>query len=72
MKPMEDRFLPANISVQAFNALLDKYPSTVPLKLDQSENARLRTIPQALEERKRSGKVFLTKDEVVALLEWKL
>jgi len=69
---MEDRFLPANISIQAFNALLDQYASTVPSKLEQSENSRLRVIPQALEQRKKSGKAFLTRDEVIALLEWKL
>ena len=71
---MEDRFLPANISVHDFDALLKRYPDTIPRgsNLEKSEHVRLRVVPEALQQRRDHGDAFMTKEEAVALLEWKL
>jgi len=69
---MEDRFLSINLSVHDFDLLLDSYAQAVPSKLSALEELRLRTVPETLEQRRKSGRVYLSKDDTVALLEWKL
>lgn len=57
------------ISLEEFEALLDKYSEHVPTKLAELEEERLRSIPAALTKRKEAS---LQKTEVQSLVEWKL
>ncbi|KAM0715537.1 hypothetical protein Q7P37_009035 [Cladosporium fusiforme] len=60
------------ISKDDFEKVLSRYPETVPSKLAELEEKRLSIIPARLTERKAKGNAYLTKDEVVTLVDWKL
>jgi hypothetical protein len=58
-----------NITVKTFKDVLSRYPATVPEKLRDLDTARYDAIPAAVSARQTK---YLTKDEVVQLVEWKL
>jgi hypothetical protein len=55
-----------------FEEILSQYPDTVPAKLADLEEQRLSTIPTVLAKRRAEGQTYLTKSEVVTLVDWKL
>ncbi|CAO2658732.1 Nn.00g064550.m01.CDS01 [Neocucurbitaria sp. VM-36] len=58
------------ISLQAFNDVLSRYPSSVSEKLEELDTLRYDTIPAKVASRQDGA--ILTKDEVEKLVEWKL
>ena len=58
------------IDLSTFDTLLKRYPNFVPEKLSKLDQERYNTIPGVL--RERTGSVWLTKDEVATLVDWKL
>ncbi|KAK5012885.1 hypothetical protein LTR39_003927, partial [Cryomyces antarcticus] len=60
------------ISLDGLKAQLELYDRYIPEKLQSLEEKRLKTIPAALERRRRDGDAFLEKEEVQDLVEWKL
>jgi hypothetical protein len=60
------------ISLEGFNEILSRYASLAPTKLTNLDAARYDAIPAALAARKESGDVYLQKEEVEQLVEWKL
>ncbi len=69
---MKSSLRPENISLEDFRTFLGQYESLVPATLQELERLRLDEIPGALTQRKERGPAFLTKDELTALVEWKL
>ena len=63
---------PKEISLETLRTHLNSYDSHVPEKIQGLEEIRLRTIPETLAQRKKDGKAFLEKAEVISLVEWKL
>jgi hypothetical protein len=59
-----------NITLDAFNDVLSRYPSTAPDKLRDLDAQRYDTIPAQVAARQ--GDKYLTKDEVETLVTWKL
>jgi hypothetical protein len=57
------------ITLFRFKSILSRYPATVPEKLRDLDTARYDTIPASVAARESK---YLTKDEVVRLVEWKL
>ncbi|KAF2461663.1 hypothetical protein BDY21DRAFT_278557, partial [Lineolata rhizophorae] len=55
-----------------FSRLLNRYPELVPDKLRELDQLRLETIPASLQQRAKNGDAYLTKGEVLQLMEWKL
>jgi hypothetical protein len=58
------------ISKPTFDAILSRYSSTAPEKLRDLDAQRYDAIPTAVA--KREGEAYLTKEEVLGLVEWKL
>lgn len=58
------------IDASTFDDILRKYPDVVPEKLKDLDNQRYKDIPSQL--KKRADDPHLTKDEVAALVDWKL
>lgn len=69
---MDSKLEVSRISVADFDALLAQYDSVLPDKLRGLDEERMRTIPETLGKRRDAGDAYLTKDEVVRLVEWKL
>jgi hypothetical protein len=74
---------PTQITKQTFLAALARYPSTVPPNLVDLDHRRYTEIPAIVAARRDeapftksgdrlTGYAFLTKDEAVELMEWKL
>ena len=63
---------PSHISLDTLHHHLSSYDSHVPDKIRGLEELRISTIPETLVQRKRDGKPFLEKTEVISLVEWKL
>lgn len=61
-----------NHSSLEIESLLAEYPHIVASKLKDLDESRYDTIPKTVAERKAGGPPYLTKDEVVRLVEWKL
>jgi hypothetical protein len=57
------------ITLNTFKDVLSRYPATVPEKLRDLDTARYDTIPATVAARESK---YLTKNEVVKLVEWKL
>nr|OQO30999.1 hypothetical protein B0A51_01238 [Rachicladosporium sp. CCFEE 5018] len=55
-----------------FNSLLKQYPTCVPDKLGSFDEQRFNNLPGILAKRNGEGKVYLTKEEVATLVDWKL
>lgn len=53
-------------------SLLAEYPHTVASKLRDLDQSRYNTIPKTVAGRKAGGPSYLTKEEVIRLVEWKL
>ncbi|KAK5112164.1 hypothetical protein LTR85_011597 [Meristemomyces frigidus] len=66
---MDEQHAFERINLTTFNTLLQQYPKVVPEKLEGLERQRLTVIPQAIKERDPS---YITKDELVVLMDWKL
>ena len=60
------------ISIATFHDILARYASKVPDALINLDVLRYSTIPSNLEARGTGKDRYLTKDEVVSLVEWKL
>jgi hypothetical protein len=58
-----------DISLSTLRDVLSRYPATVPEKLRELDTRRYDTIPAVVAARETK---YLTKDEVVTLVEWKL
>lgn len=71
MPPAKKTLKYTQISKEAFNAVLARYPSTVPENLRELDALRYDTIPATVTSRNKKG-AYLTKDEVEKLVEWKL
>lgn len=71
MAPAKKTLKYIGISKAAFEHILSLYPSTVPENLRELDALRYDTIPATVRSRSKKGK-YLTKDEVVKLVEWKL
>lgn len=69
---MASKYAFDSIDRTTFEEILKEYPDVVPDKLAALEAQRLRTIPAALVKRRSEGKPYLTKDEAVSLVDWKL
>lgn len=69
MKPCET---PAQLSLDAFKDIVNRYQGQIPEHLEGLEGTRLKEVPEKLALRKQDGKAFLEKTEVTALVEWKL
>ncbi|KAL9135882.1 MAG: hypothetical protein Q9175_002907 [Cornicularia normoerica] len=63
---------PSEISPATLHTHLLSYDSRIPDKIQELEELRLSTIPEALVQRKIDGEPFLEKTEVTSLVEWKL
>lgn len=61
-----------NHSSLEIESLLAEYPHIVASKLKDLDESRYNTIPKIVAERKAGGLSYLTKEEVVRLVEWKL
>ncbi|OCL06374.1 hypothetical protein AOQ84DRAFT_321525 [Glonium stellatum] len=61
-----------SISRADFDDVLARYQDVVPAKLQDLDKLRFESIPQKLAQRKKGSDVFLEKDEVENLVEWKL
>jgi len=57
------------ISVLTFNSLLSEYDTVIPKTLADLERQRLTVIPEAIRSR---NPAYLTKDELVTLMDWKI
>jgi len=55
-----------------FRFQLRFYEDLVPKSLKDLEELRLRGIPEVLAQRRKDGNAFLERNEVTALVEWKL
>lgn len=66
---MDQQHAFGNINVSTFDGLLQQYPNVVPEKVAVLEEQRLNVIPKAVKEREPA---FLTKPELVTLVDWKL
>lgn len=60
------------IKGRLFDDLLTRYPNHVPPTTGDLEPFRYTTLPERLAERRDRGKAYLDKEEVKALVEWKL
>ncbi|KAK6440942.1 hypothetical protein LTR95_002836 [Oleoguttula sp. CCFEE 5521] len=60
------------VDKSTFNSLLEQYPTCVPDKLKSLDEHRFNGLPTVLAERKAEGKVYLSKEEVATLVDWKL
>ncbi|OQO02442.1 hypothetical protein B0A48_11969 [Cryoendolithus antarcticus] len=60
------------VDTSTFNSLLEQYPTCVPDKLKSLDEHRFKGLPAVLAERKVAGKVYLAKEEVATLVDWKL
>jgi hypothetical protein len=63
------------IDLKTFNELLSQYPQHIPAKLDTLEKFRAQGLPATLQQRvatKTSSNIYLTRDELSKLVEWKL
>jgi len=61
-----------SITYEALQHLVSRYDEHVPAKVRGLEDLRLREVPETLAKRKRDGEVFLQKEELRGLVEWKL
>ena len=61
-----------SVDPSTFDKLLKEYPNVVPPKLTDLDEQRYETIPATLVKRASSGSPYLTKQEVAALVDWKL
>ena len=61
-----------SISRVAFDKVLSRYVSTVPENLRELDAFRYDGIPAKVAQRASKGDVYLKKEEVVKLVEWKL
>ena len=60
------------ISYEAFEKIVQRYPSVVPGNLASLDEARYISIPSELEARKIEDDARLHKPELIELVEWKL
>ena len=60
------------ISKAVFDDVLSRYVSTVPDNLRDLDAFRYGIIPSKVAQRATNGKLYLRKEEVVKLVEWKL
>lgn len=58
------------IDASTFDALLKQYPNVVPAKLAELDMERYETIPESLD-KAHDGR-YLTKEQVLTLVAWKL
>lgn len=58
------------IDPESFDKLLSTYPDVVPTKLSQLDKQRYEAIPDAI--KNQTNPLFLTKDQVSTLVDWKL
>jgi hypothetical protein len=65
---------PSNITPEAFNEVLSRYPAAVPKKLRDLDTLRFSTLPARVVERRAEhhGNAWLELGEVISLVEWKL
>ena len=63
---------PAVITHGRLQELASLYEQTIPKSLQDLERIRVKEVPESLTLRKRDGNALLEKDEVKALVEWKL
>jgi hypothetical protein len=62
-----------HIDLESFKSALERYPNHVPEKLGLLEDYRMKELPIALKTRIEAGKdVYLAKEELTKLVEWKL
>lgn len=66
---MDDEHSFTSISPTTFDALLADYPTILPKKLEELDQQRYTSISNAIDQR---GSAYLTKDELTALVDWKL
>jgi hypothetical protein len=63
----------STISLDTFNATLSRYPTIAPAKLKDLDTLRYVTVPAKLAAQKAKGEeASLEKEELEALVEWKL
>ena len=62
----------SQMTLDTLYALILRYDSQVPDKIQGLDELRFRTIPETLVQRKKDGKTFLEKTELTSLVEWKL
>jgi hypothetical protein len=60
----------SRITLGTFNSVLSRYTPAVPAKLQDLDASRYDTVPASVADAK--GEIFLSKDEVERLVEWKL
>jgi hypothetical protein len=60
------------IDLETFNQVLDKYDSLLPGNLKDLTKFRGQELPDLVASRKQDGEAYVTKDELVKLVEWKL
>lgn len=61
-----------SIDLSSFQAVLSRYGDIAPAKLADLDDARYRDIPARIAERAWDGGAYITKDELVKLVEWKV
>ncbi|KAF1976075.1 hypothetical protein BU23DRAFT_588267 [Bimuria novae-zelandiae CBS 107.79] len=71
MSPTKTTLKYAQISKPTFDNILSRYASIVPSALRELDELRYDTMPATVQLREEKG-AYLTKDEVVKLVEWKL
>lgn len=72
MTPHSTTLKYTSISRVAFDKVLSRYVSTVPENLRELDAFRYDAIPSKVAQRATKGDVYLEKEEVVKLVEWKL
>lgn len=67
---MNSKYVIESITFATFGSLLKDYSGVVPIKARDFEEARWDAIPKAI--KARSPKAYLTLEDLVQLVEWKL
>lgn len=69
---MASEYQITRITHAKFKKLSDQYKDVCPQKLDELDEQRYTNIPRLVHERQSGEGAFLTKDELVKLVHWKL
>lgn len=69
---MDPAYSADKIAPSTFQHILNQYSEVVPEGLHELETKRLDVIPAILASRRDDGDAYLTQEEVLALVEWKL
>lgn len=62
----------ASIDVETFGSLLEEYPNVLPDKLSELDTHRYEQLPDSIASRNTIDGAYLNKDELAALVDWKL